>query len=773
VKKQLLAKKTTKIYRQFLFSYSVFLVIILCIGLSSIWLSSIIIEEQVGQIYTASLKQICTVVDSYVTYAAKTGAAFMYNSRVQSLQMAGTCKRPNDIIVMTQLQEDIRNAMIENTSISRIAIYFPTGHFALDNMACIREEMLDVWSKTYYHMSFTDLSDYAFGHHPVGAVKLNIDTETGISDLLYIRTLGYYPSSSRQPVLLISIKGSELSDILREFTQTIGAQTYIVMDDGPIIDESFTLVAKESDCAENTTVKDIWGKITGSENYITTVQSSTMNANYLGAIPRELYLNQVNNVVHIMFVLLAAFIVIGIIFTIFFARRSSAPIEKLTKLLKPAETELFEPRNMYEYIEHSLSDILKENKMLEESLNLHKQKLKDEFLTKLVKGNIPSESLQVMLEYYNIEIEGDIVISAAYVVEDVGPHFNDALDQSNNLINFSVRNAVEELTMKKYDCFICTIEDAIICVSSSNGPSQKLFSQTISIAKTVVEFFEKKLGVRLVVSVSSPIQAITSIPQVCRESLDILECRNATGRRDSVCFPENNVEPLDAFGYSISTERNFINCIKGGDFQRAKKYLNNLPTECRKITSLPLLKVKTSGLISSILTALTEYGYGSDPNFLVGLDPFEALIDAKNIGDLVNTTQEILDYMIEYQERKTKKIEKTLISDVEHYLKLNFCDPQLSISSLAEKFGMNRSSLSQRFKARTGRSPIEYLHRLRVKNAKKLIQEGETNYTKIAEACGYYDSHALNVAFKKYEGLAPSKYRATLDMSSETAIIST
>jgi len=36
-----------------------------------------------------------------------------------------------------------------------------------------------------------------------------------------------------------------------------------------------------------------------------------------------------------------------------------------------------------------------------------------------------------------------------------------------------------------------------------------------------------------------------------------------------------------------------------------------------------------------------------------------------------------------------------------------------------------------------------------IENAKKLIEAGETNYAGIAEACGYYDSHSLNVAFEK------------------------
>lgn len=90
-----------------------------------------------------------------------------------------------------------------------------------------------------------------------------------------------------------------------------------------------------------------------------------------------------------------------------------------------------------------------------------------------------------------------------------------------------------------------------------------------------------------------------------------------------------------------------------------------------------------------------------------------------------------------------------------------FADPELSITALLEETGYNHDYMRRKFKKITGITPNEYLNRIRIGFACKLIAERERlHYTlgEISEMSGYYDSHYFSRIFKKYTGMTPHAY---------------
>jgi two-component system response regulator YesN len=56
----------------------------------------------------------------------------------------------------------------------------------------------------------------------------------------------------------------------------------------------------------------------------------------------------------------------------------------------------------------------------------------------------------------------------------------------------------------------------------------------------------------------------------------------------------------------------------------------------------------------------------------------------------------------------------------------------------------------------------EYLGKLRINNAKLLLQNPSLRIVKISEMVGYQDEKYFSKVFKKMEGLTPGEYRKTL-----------
>jgi AraC-like DNA-binding protein len=95
------------------------------------------------------------------------------------------------------------------------------------------------------------------------------------------------------------------------------------------------------------------------------------------------------------------------------------------------------------------------------------------------------------------------------------------------------------------------------------------------------------------------------------------------------------------------------------------------------------------------------------------------------------------------------------IGGVVDYINTNWNRPTLNIKSLADAMGLNRSSLSHRFKIILGISPSEYIARLRIQNAISMLTGTKKSVTDIAAACGYLDQHYFTRLLKKRLGSSP------------------
>ncbi len=82
-----------------------------------------------------------------------------------------------------------------------------------------------------------------------------------------------------------------------------------------------------------------------------------------------------------------------------------------------------------------------------------------------------------------------------------------------------------------------------------------------------------------------------------------------------------------------------------------------------------------------------------------------------------------------------------------------------TISTLARRVGLNECYLKREFRSRTGLSIGEYIRKLRMSNALKLLETGKYSIMEIALATGYANPSHFSAAFKKFYGETPSRYR--------------
>lgn len=101
------------------------------------------------------------------------------------------------------------------------------------------------------------------------------------------------------------------------------------------------------------------------------------------------------------------------------------------------------------------------------------------------------------------------------------------------------------------------------------------------------------------------------------------------------------------------------------------------------------------------------------------------------------------------------------LSPVEQVLKYIESLPsgQVTLAEAAKHVHMNPSYLSQLFKQQTGTNFIDYVTRLRLKEAKRLLSSTTLRISEIAERLGYSDLAYFTNIFKKICQVTPSEYR--------------
>jgi transcriptional regulator GlxA family with amidase domain len=87
------------------------------------------------------------------------------------------------------------------------------------------------------------------------------------------------------------------------------------------------------------------------------------------------------------------------------------------------------------------------------------------------------------------------------------------------------------------------------------------------------------------------------------------------------------------------------------------------------------------------------------------------------------------------------------------------CREEFRFEALARELGMSPRNFIRRFKAATGLAPVDYLQRLRVRAAQRLLEEAHAGVAEVGRSVGYEDAAFFRSLFKRHTGLAPDAYR--------------
>ncbi|MFF4710304.1 GlxA family transcriptional regulator [Streptomyces eurythermus] len=87
------------------------------------------------------------------------------------------------------------------------------------------------------------------------------------------------------------------------------------------------------------------------------------------------------------------------------------------------------------------------------------------------------------------------------------------------------------------------------------------------------------------------------------------------------------------------------------------------------------------------------------------------------------------------------------------------CDRDLTLDEMASKAGMSTRTLNRRFRDQTGTTPLQWLHRARVRRAQYLLETTDHPVERIAAQTGFGSPTAFRERFRRVVGTSPQGYR--------------
>jgi AraC-like DNA-binding protein len=98
------------------------------------------------------------------------------------------------------------------------------------------------------------------------------------------------------------------------------------------------------------------------------------------------------------------------------------------------------------------------------------------------------------------------------------------------------------------------------------------------------------------------------------------------------------------------------------------------------------------------------------------------------------------------------------VIEAERYLSAHYTEP-VNISALAKRLGVAYSHFRRQFRVHTGYAPWQFIMRVRLVRAKRLLAENDSTLDEIADQLGFSSAFHLSFAFKQAFSAAPDHWR--------------
>ena len=333
--------------------------------------------------------------------------------------------------------------------------------------------------------------------------------------------------------------------------------------------------------------------------------------------------------------------------------------------------------------------------------------------------------------------------------------------------------AGEEFKAAGIVCESVTMEWDIYCVANfvySEKDNVETLYKISRCCSNVLERMEKEHGAVISCFISSAGRGVENVSDLYDEVLQIENYKKMLSLRDrKLMFTEMSIDgpnsrlpelagdKMPDSGRVLEQYRVFVNCMAAHDYAAANSVIQSIINEEFGETT-PAVEFAPYRLHSLINMLINTFDYIKEDigsQVYSSIFPSCGLTEVRTAEELSRTVDHIFQVIINSRGEPVHTVPEW-VGKMKRYVEENYTDPDLNLNLVAMHFGLNPAYTSRSFKLYTGTGLLDYIHSLRIAEAKRLLASGMT-VKETAEKAGFSNTRSMNRSFLKYEGVAPKK----------------
>lgn len=401
-----------------------------------------------------------------------------------------------------------------------------------------------------------------------------------------------------------------------------------------------------------------------------------------------------------------------------------------------------------------------EEQRLKERLAMVMPFIQMSFLNDLLSGRIESlRELEERANFLNFN-----PLPAVAILADID-HFMDLTsgqpELNKQLLKKEVFNIIKKATKYIPNTVIApTAGDQFVILYSP------LERDPITIKDKAIELGEK---IRSLIQNSTPATVTIGIGNYYPEATDIAfsynEARKALYNRHFMGANQViHVQDVERYRrsplpYSYRKERQFLERVRTGNQEEAKKILLEIIEESLVPCAYNMDLVRSLVTELLIVFSRTLAEVGGDTETFSSFTYIQQLSCFTNIEEIKHWLLGLIEKALEQNDKNKLALNSQVVTSAIKYLKENF-RKDISLEEISHYVHLSPYYFSRIFKKETGLNFVEYLTKLRIEEAKRMLRNSEESIINIASIVGYNEPNYFSRVFRKLEGITPKQYRA-------------
>jgi len=592
------------------------------------------------------------------------------------------------------------------------------------------------------------------------------------NSLLFVHTLENWKLGNQNANLFIYLDEEKLREFLRELLLDQKG-SIIVTDPGgrPILqycedknrEKKFVEVSQKNICKVGFVNVDV-----NKKNYILyTTTSLSNNWHYYYYIPSDSFLLNLRRIrVSIVFMIFFT-IFLGGVFIYLLSLKNYKPIKDIKNMLLSYSSEKDEKNVTDEYslLKELVGKLIKQDSSLKKQLLKFEDILKNIYAVQFLKGE--GSDADELKKYFSHKIGSKSYYALVLIeIEEYFKHREEKTDEDlTQLILFNILSELFEnehwltytvvFTKKEIGLILATVQsDGLEC------------ERIKSILERGQNFIQSNFLVFFTAGISDVKTNIDLLPECYKEAKEALKFKYISGGRKIYSFKEvrKNITEEKSIYVPIEFENVIINSVTAGDVESTKQVIKKLFSEY--LSCLPyqghIQKLFLMQVLMIFLKILHMTGLKNNLNvssLFKYIDEFEPDEIQKN-EEILEQVKDQFVLLAKHVKEVNNKFNVSLVSKILKFIEEKYCDPNLSLTLIAEEFNITPQYLSTLFKEKVGTNLSDYIFQLRLSKAKELLVNTNMSVNEICQKIGYTHVSSFIKAFKKNEGISPAKYRS-------------